>query len=193
VELAIEPFIKARIESARERKEVCKIGDFDDLSQDKDFLNRLNNYVNTWYRDIRKVTGLDHPIENGISLQEINFWSQMESRLNYVKENLASEEVLMTLNILSQAKRFATVMTFKHDTDIEPKLKTAREYNKFLREIPIHNLYDAMTLDQIINAIKSIFVALKKLRLHAYPLERALDLAECITRDFDGQLKKVIA
>jgi hypothetical protein len=79
-----------------------------------------------------------------------------------------------------------TVMTFKHDTDTEPKLKTAREYNKLLREIPIHSLYDAMTLEQIINSIKSIFAALKKLRLHNYPLERALDFAECITRDFDS-------
>jgi hypothetical protein len=68
VDLAIEPIIKARIEAARERKEVCKIGDFEDLAQDKEFLNRLEKYVNTWYRDIRKVTGLDHPIENGNAL-----------------------------------------------------------------------------------------------------------------------------
>lgn len=112
VELAIEPIIKARIEAARVKKEVCKIGEFDDLAQDKDFLNRLNNYVNTWYRDIRKVTGLDHPIESGNALQEINFWNQMEQRLNYVKEKQLSEEVQMTLNILSQAKRYMTVMTF---------------------------------------------------------------------------------
>ena len=78
VELAIEPTIKARIEAARERKEVCKINEFDDLASDKHFLAKLDSYVGTWYRDIRKVTGLDHPIENGNTLQEINFWSQME-------------------------------------------------------------------------------------------------------------------
>lgn len=49
-----------------------------------------------------------------------------------------------------------------------------------------------MTLEQITNAIKAIFAILKKMRLHAYPLERALDFSECITRDFDSQLKKVI-
>jgi len=68
VELAIEPTIKARIEAARERKEVCKIGAFDDLASDKHFLAKLDNYVGTWYRDIRKITGLDHPIENGNTL-----------------------------------------------------------------------------------------------------------------------------
>jgi hypothetical protein len=36
----------------------------------------------------------------------------MEQRLNYVKEKQLSEEVQMTLNILSQAKRYMTVMTF---------------------------------------------------------------------------------
>lgn len=150
--------------------------------------------MNTWYRDIRKITGLDHPIATGNALQEINFWSQMEQRLNYVKEKQISEEVQMTLNILSQAKRYMTVMTFQHDTDIDPKLKVAKEYNKLLREIPIHSLYDALTLEQIINAIKGIFAVLKKMRyIGNYPLERALDLSESIARDFDSQLKKVIA
>jgi hypothetical protein len=78
VELAIEPVIKARFEAARSRKEVCKIGDFEDLASDKNFLDRLNNCVHTWYRDIRKVTVLDHPIEQGNALQEISFWGQME-------------------------------------------------------------------------------------------------------------------
>jgi len=195
VELAIEPTIKARIEAARERKEVCKIGAFDDLASDKHFLAKLDNYVGTWYRDIRKITGLDHPIENGNTLQEINFWSQMEQRLNYVKERQISEEVQMTLNILQQAKKYMTVMTFQHDTDIDPKIKTARDYNKLLREIPIQSLYDALTLEQIITAIKAIFAILKKMRYLAstYPLDRTLDLSECIARDFDAQLKKVIA
>jgi hypothetical protein len=43
-----------------------------------------------------------------------------------------------------------------------------------------------MTLEQVTNAIKAVFAILKKMRIHTYPLERALDLAECITRDFDG-------
>lgn len=146
VDFPIEPIIKARIESARERKQICNINEFDDIAQDKYFLNSLNNYVNNWYRDIRKVTGLDHAIESGNALQEINFWQQMEQRLTTIKEKQGSEEVLMTLNILSQAKRYMTVMTFQHDTDIDPKLKTAKDYNKLLKEIPILSLYDAMTL-----------------------------------------------
>ena len=85
-------------------------------------------------------------------------------------------------------------MTFQHDTDIDSKIKTARDYNKLLREIPIHRLYDALTLDQIITAIKATFAVLKKMRFLAsnYPLDRTLDLSECIARDFDAQLKKVI-
>jgi len=119
----------------------------------------------------------------------------MEQRLNYVKERQISEEVQMTLNILQQAKKYMTVMTFQHDTDIDPKIKTARDYNKLLREIPIQSLYDALTLEQIITAIKAIFAILKKMRYLAstYPLDRTLDLSECIARDFDAQLKKVIA
>jgi dynein heavy chain 1 len=195
VDFPIEPIIKARIESARERKQICNINEFDDIAQDKYFLNSLNNYVNNWYRDIRKVTGLDHAIESGNALQEINFWQQMEQRLTTIKEKQGSEEVLMTLNILSQAKRYMTVMTFQHDTDIDPKLKTAKDYNKLLKEIPILSLYDALTLQQIDSSIKGIFAQLKKMKYMgtSYPLERALDLSESIARDFDAQLKKVIS
>lgn len=68
VDLPIEPIVKQRIGAARERKEICKATDFDDVINDKDFLNRLQNCVVAWYRDIRKLTGLDHPIENGNTL-----------------------------------------------------------------------------------------------------------------------------
>jgi dynein heavy chain 1, cytosolic len=84
-------------------------------------------------------------------------------------------------------------MSFTHDTEIDPKLATAKNYNKLLSEIPIQGLYDALTLEQISNAIKAVFAVLKKMRYqNSYPLDRALSLSEAIARDFDAQLKKVI-
>jgi len=150
--------------------------------------------VNAWYKDIRKVTTLEHPIENGTALAEINFWAQMERSLNSVKEQLMTRAVQETLNVLSQAKMYRVVMSFQHDTDIHDKLKMAKEYNKLLKEIPIKSLLDALTLEQIETAIKKIFTALKRVRqLGSYPLDRAINLAEVIARDFDTQLKKVVS
>lgn len=50
------------------------------------------------------------------------------------------------------------VFTFKHDTDIEKKLKIAQSYNNLLRDFPINQLLSATTLEQITAAIEAIFL-----------------------------------
>lgn len=61
----------------------------------------------------------------------------MEESLSLLKDQLASEEVQMVFAILKQSNKFRIVMQFNADTDIDPKLRVARENNKFLKEIPI--------------------------------------------------------
>ena len=100
----------------------------------------------------------------------------------------------MVFNILRQSQMIRVVVQFNADTDIEPKLKTAREYNKLLKDIPLKQLLDAMTFEQISAAVKKIFSQLKRARqIGSYPLPRALDLASYIARDFDDQVKKMLA
>ena len=67
-----------------------------------------------------------------------------------------------------------------------------------MKDIPINELLDAMNLKQMMAAVKSIFSILSRVRTfnhyeqNQYNLERAIDLAECIARDFDTKLKKVV-
>ena len=69
-------------------------------------------------------------------------------------------------------------MQFNADTDIDPKLKIAREYNKLLKDIPIKSLLESDTIDQMGVNIKKIFDYLKRVRqIGTYPLPRAIDLA----------------
>ena len=85
-------------------------------------------------------------------------------------------------------------MQFRHDTDIDSKLKTAKDYNKILKDIPIKELLDALTIEQITVAIKKVFMTLKRVRqTNLYSLPRAIELAECIARDFDEKLKKIVS
>ena len=44
---------------------------------------------------------------------------------------------MMVFEIMGLLRRQFIIMKFENDNDIEPKLKTAREYNNFLKEIPI--------------------------------------------------------
>jgi hypothetical protein len=49
------------------------------------------------------------------------------------------------------------VVQFTSDIDIDPKLKTAHDYNKLLKDIPLKTLLDAQNFEQISQAIRKIF------------------------------------
>ena len=62
---------------------------------DKSLTNRLEANINSWLKDIRKITQLEHITTTGTAIQEINFWAQMEQSLSLVKDQLSSDEVQM--------------------------------------------------------------------------------------------------
>lgn len=85
------------------------------------------------------------------------------------------------------------VVQFTSDTDIQPKLAQAREYNKILNDIPHKTLFESTTFEMIANSIKKILVQLKRARIvGSYPLTRTIGLCELIAKDFDEQIKKLI-
>ena len=101
VELAIDPEVQAKFEEAKAKGTSVSTNDFDDVVQKSpDFVNRLYNQVQGWYKEIRKVTTLEHAIESGTASQEINFWAQMDRSLRFIKEQIVRDEVKMTLDIL---------------------------------------------------------------------------------------------
>jgi dynein heavy chain 1 len=134
----IDVDIKTKMEECRAKGRDATEEDFDLRLKDNEFLKRLQKCVDHWYRDIRKVTQLKHDPTSGSALQEINFWLSLERSLNHIKEQLSKKEVQLTLNLLQQGQRMKTVFTFLHDTELEPTLKTAQNYNKILRDFPIN-------------------------------------------------------
>ncbi len=49
-----------------------------ELVSDSQFLNKIQNDVNSWIKDIQKVTLLTRDPSNGTTRQEIEFWLCME-------------------------------------------------------------------------------------------------------------------
>lgn len=85
VELGVDNEVKKRVEAGRKAKQPCKVNDFEDI-KDESFKQRLQGNINNWLKDIRKVSQLEHLIQNGTAMQEANFWAQMERSLTFVKE-----------------------------------------------------------------------------------------------------------
>ena len=50
------------------------------LLEDSSFLNRLQGHVNTWIKEIQKVTSLSREMQ-GTAISEIMFWGNLEGNL----------------------------------------------------------------------------------------------------------------
>ncbi|XP_065362456.1 dynein heavy chain, cytoplasmic-like [Calliphora vicina] len=176
--------------SAENRK--AKVGDFGDKVEDSSFLNQLQNGVNRWIKEIKKVTKLDRDPSSGTALQEISFWLNLERALYRIQEKRESPEVALTLDILKHGKRFHATVSFDTDTGLKQALAMVADYNPLMKDFPINDLLSATELEKIKPAVQQIFSHLRKVRNTKYPIQRCLKLIEAISRDLSEQLLKVL-
>lgn len=78
----------------------------------------LHNHVNAWIKSIQSVTKLTRDVSSGSASQEINFWLSLERALEAIEAQLRSEEVLMVMDCLRNAKRFRATVSFMADTGL---------------------------------------------------------------------------
>ncbi|KAF8477357.1 dynein heavy chain, N-terminal region 1-domain-containing protein [Kalaharituber pfeilii] len=164
------------------------------LLNDTAFLNALQTTVGSWVKSIRSVAEMSRDMENGTATQEINFWLSMETALRGIEDQLRSDGVILTLDILKHAKRFLATVSFIADTGLKEANDLVQKYNQLMREFPIDELLSATTLQKVQEAIVQIFSHLnKKLKICPYPIKRALPLVSAISADLDAQLHNLLS
>ncbi|KAJ1798747.1 dynein heavy chain, partial [Coemansia sp. RSA 2399] len=195
VALNIHPAIARAVDACRRqgvRTTVDAIGPT--LLADSGFLNQLQGDVNGWIKEIQKVSKLDRDPGSGTTSQEINFWLSMERALERIEEQLQSDEIVLTMDVLKAAKRFHATVSFRTDTGLKEAAERVTRFNVLMKDFPINELLSATDIGRISLAIELIFAHVnKKLKLTAYPVRRALPLVEAISRDFNDQLVKVLS
>lgn len=155
--------------------------------------NSLVQHLNHWIRDIRSVTRLADEAEVGTAAQEVNFWLSLESALKRIDDELNSDGVQLTLNILKAGKRHQALLGLSEDTGLRGALEKVRNYNVLMRDFPLEDLSSATTLQKLMDGLTSIFGHLnKKLRICPYPVKRALKLVEGISLDLDTQIHRIL-
>lgn len=75
--------------------------------------------MNSWIKEIQNVTKLNRDVSSGTASQEINFWLSMEKALEGIEEQLRSDPIVLTLDILKHAKRFHATVSFIADTGLK--------------------------------------------------------------------------
>jgi len=193
INLVIHPSVIQMIQKCNEENRKPKKDDYADKADDTNFLNQLEEGVNRWIREIKKVTKLDRDPSTGTALQEISFWLNLERALNKIMERRESVEVTLTLDILRYGKRFIATAGFDSDTGLKEALETAKDYNSLMKDFPLNELISATEFSKITIAIQSIFNHLKKIRNSNYPLNRAIQFIEAISKDLTTQLLKVLS
>ncbi|KAI9606638.1 hypothetical protein H4Q26_006174 [Puccinia striiformis f. sp. tritici PST-130] len=188
ITLILHPVILNLIDKARENKSLDP-----NLLKDDKFLNKLQSLVNTWIKEIQNVTTLNRDVESGTASQEINFWLSMEKALQGVEEQLKSEPITLTLDILKTAKRYHTTVSFLADTGLKEASDNVHKYNLLMKDFPLNELLAATDLEKIQESLVQIFGHInKKLKISPYPIRRALPLAEAISKDLTESLLKVL-
>lgn len=129
---------------------------------DSTFLNSIQNDVNSWIKEIQKVTLLTRDPSTGSTRHEIEFWLGMERSLAQIETQLKSPQVLTTLEILKTAKRFHATVSFIADTGIKETSEKVLKYNQLMKDFPINELLAAKDLEKIQDSISIIFAHFNK-------------------------------
>ncbi|TPX59802.1 hypothetical protein PhCBS80983_g02245 [Powellomyces hirtus] len=191
--LNFNPMVQRTIESCREHGRRVNADAVGDAVNDSALLNKLQADVNGWIKEIQKVTKLTRDPSSGTASQEISFWLNMERGLASIEEQLRSDQVVLTLDILKHAKRFHATVSFLADTGLKEAVEKVQKYNILMKDFPLNELLAATDIRKISDSLTMIFGHLtKKLKLSPYPIRRALPLVEGISRDLNEQLLRVL-
>ena len=193
ISLPIDPQIAEAFEKAKGEGRILGLDDFKDQMNESTFQNQLQSGVNKWSKEIQRVAKMQRDSSTGSTTQEINFWLGMEKVLNDAQQQLQSPEIQLTLNLLKGARRFLATMSFETDTGLKPAIEKVSNYLNLLRDFPVNELLVATTLEQLTQAVRTIFNHMKRIRnANQYPLWRAFHLVEAISRDLSDRLLKTM-
>jgi dynein heavy chain 1 len=155
------------------------------ISADDDtFLNILQNQVNEWIVQIRRLTTLTNkqqqlPVFPESAVEEVAFWTQLSSALQSIQEQLKSPGVELTCSLLREAKRFVATLALENNTGMEQALAVTSDVTHFIQSYPLANIQASQTFESLVTAVHAVFDHLPKIRQSRYySLDRACQLVE---------------
>ncbi|UZJ53926.1 hypothetical protein CBS101457_003246 [Exobasidium rhododendri] len=196
IRLPIHPIVRATVEKCQQANQRVTVDEVKPSSvlQDSTFLNKLQADVNVWVKEVQTVTKLDRDVAAGTASQEINFWLSMEKAHESIEQQLRSDPIVLTLDILKHAKRFHATVSFYADTGLKDCAEKIHNYNLLMKDFPLNELLSATDLEKCCDALSAVFGHLnKKLKISPYPIRRALPLVEAISRDLNETLLKILS
>lgn len=170
---------------------------------DDAFLNEVQAGVSAWIGQIRKVTvlpattpfpsGENEETEANADLEEVSFWTELEVALKNIRGELTKPEVVLTLTMLKEAKRFLATIALENNTGLDAAEAHATDVANYLRSYPIEQLAAARDMTRVGEAMDSIFEHLPRIRQSRfYDLDRCARLLEASTLTLRQRMESIL-
>lgn len=165
------------------------INDADSVDLSPEVLNSIQNYVNSCAAKVEAVVSLSHDARHSPA-SEVSFWASKEIALALVRDQLALPGLVAALDALRKGKRFSAAAVLG-DIGLGAALNAASDYAALLRDLPLEALM-ADNFRGLEIGISAVFGHLKRLRASTYPIQKAVHLAESITREVDSRIRVLL-
>lgn len=162
-----------------------------EVLQEASFLNSLQAIANRWLRTITKVCQAENGVRHDSVFDEVQYWSNLKETLESIDKRLQSQEVKITIHILTASRRWHSVLGVASDSGLTGKLQNVREYDRFLSSIPLETLKSSDSMEDVRNSMDCIAAALKRFRFTQYPAERFALLLEQVSQEVQDNILRV--
>ena len=193
IKLEPEPFLYAKMEKIKNEK--GREATLDELYENLDDIkkNDLYNILNKWKTDISQITKMDRELKDGNTLDEVTFWNDYLKALKNIKKQVESYHVQMTLSIAKKDNKTFITNPFENDSKTDEYIKKANSYNILLKDLPIKEMYNANSIEELSKQTQKIFEVIRKqIKQSSYPLTRVNNLVECINEDMYSRVIKLL-
>lgn len=190
VTLEVDSRIQSAVTRAKKEGREAKVEDLGAIATENKFLNELQNLVAVWSKDIGKVAKQWDEQSEDKGVDEVMYWSHLESGLRHIIEELERPEVKLQLAVLNNAKR---AMYFESQTGVKQRLEEVVNVNLLMSDFPINEILGAPSLDRLKSALVLVFAALRKAKsATSYPVLRLMSFMQAIKKDLAAQMHKLL-
>ena len=149
-----------------------------------DLLNGFLSIKGQWAHEIHKLISHTRELNQGTTIQEINYWSVLRSSLETISHELESYEVQLLFSILKDNNLVVSAGTFEATTGLRSRLEEAVSNEEWLSGLPMNSLLACNDFSQMEIVIEKIFTQLKRVKnVKGYPVSRTVDLVNSINKD----------
>eukprot|EP01062_Namystynia_karyoxenos_P055679 TRINITY_DN4670_c0_g1_i3.p1 TRINITY_DN4670_c0_g1~~TRINITY_DN4670_c0_g1_i3.p1 ORF type:complete len:4935 (+),score=2334.99 TRINITY_DN4670_c0_g1_i3:176-14806(+) len=170
-----------------------------DKNWDSEFINQCHRLLSSCLKDIKAVVDMESKRKTSVlanARDEIRFWNDLSDALADIQKQLTNKGWHVQIDILRRSGRyfFSGVSSLETDTGLRETASLVKDYLNLLHDFPVQKLHQAKSINDMHGAVNEIYEHMKKhLKTTKYPIPRAMNLIDAVTRDFNKQLLKILS